>query len=194
MRVSTISILPLAALASGFVIPDESISQQLVIEDNRPIAEKIWDTVPSRQGFKTIIDDTIVAGHNAFDKAVELASETSETVNKKMQCYKSMTAFDTKGWMESAQSAFDMDETLEHHGKSQHPHKPHTPHHGHGHGKPNLTIYELISKSKYTTKLAKLIDEYPNIVKTLNGTVANYTLVCPYCSTHVSSSVYHTLT
>jgi uncharacterized surface protein with fasciclin (FAS1) repeats len=42
-----------------------------------------------------------------------------------------------------------------------------------------LTIYELISKSKYTTKLAKLIDEFPEFVKALNSTAHNYTVFAP---------------
>lgn len=40
-------------------------------------------------------------------------------------------------------------------------------------------MYELISESKYTTKLAKLIDEYDDLVKLLNGTKANYTVFAP---------------
>jgi uncharacterized surface protein with fasciclin (FAS1) repeats len=38
---------------------------------------------------------------------------------------------------------------------------------------------KLISESKYTTKLAKLIDEYDDLVKLLNGTKANYTVFAP---------------
>jgi len=40
-------------------------------------------------------------------------------------------------------------------------------------------VYELISKSKYTTKLAAAIDEFPDLVEVLNGTKANYTLFAP---------------
>lgn len=57
-----------------------------------------------------------------------------------------------------------------HHGK------PHHPPHGE---KPNRTVYELINESKYTTKLAELINEYDDIVKLLNGTKANYTVFAP---------------
>ena len=39
-----------------------------------------------------------------------------------------------------------------------------------------MTVYELIAKSKYTTKLAALINDYPDIVDILNGTEANYTI------------------
>jgi len=42
-----------------------------------------------------------------------------------------------------------------------------------------LTVYQLISESKYTTELAKLINEYPDLVEALNGTKANYTIFAP---------------
>lgn len=42
-----------------------------------------------------------------------------------------------------------------------------------------MTVYELIAKSKYTTKLAKLINDYPDLVEALNGTEYNYTVFAP---------------
>ena len=38
---------------------------------------------------------------------------------------------------------------------------------------------QLINESKYTTKLAKLINEYDDLVQLLNGTKANYTVFAP---------------
>lgn len=63
-----------------------------------------------------------------------------------------------------------------------HPHPPHhgPPHRGRGpHRKSNMTVYQLISTSNYTTKLAKWVDEYPDIVKALNGSESNFTLFAP---------------
>lgn len=59
-----------------------------------------------------------------------------------------------------------------------HPHGPghRRPHKGH---RCNLTVYELISKSKHTTKFAKLVDEHDDIVKLLNSTEAKHTLFVP---------------
>ena len=51
--------------------------------------------------------------------------------------------------------------------------------HGGHHHKPNQTVYQLIAKSKYTTKLAKLIDEFPDLVESLNSTKANFTVFAP---------------
>lgn len=42
-----------------------------------------------------------------------------------------------------------------------------------------LTLHQLINESKYTTKLAKLINEYDDLVELLNGTKANYTVFAP---------------
>lgn len=42
-----------------------------------------------------------------------------------------------------------------------------------------MTIYQLISSSKYTTKLAELVSEDEELIKVLNGTEANYTLFAP---------------
>lgn len=51
---------------------------------------------------------------------------------------------------------------------------------GHGHhDESSHTIYELISKSKYTTKFARLVDDHPGVVELLNGTDSNYTLFVP---------------
>jgi uncharacterized surface protein with fasciclin (FAS1) repeats len=62
----------------------------------------------------------------------------------------------------------------------KHPkHPPHHPGHHRPHKHHNLTVYQLIAGSKYTTKLAKLINEYPDLVETLNGTAANYTVFAP---------------
>ena len=54
------------------------------------------------------------------------------------------------------------------------PKKPHKGHHKH-----NQTVYELIASSKYTTKLAGLINEFDDLVELLNGTSANFTVFAP---------------
>jgi len=62
------------------------------------------------------------------------------------------------------------------------PHPPHEkpPHHKKPHHhKPNETVYQVISRSKYTTKLAKLINEFPEVVEKLNGTESNFTFFAP---------------
>jgi len=69
-----------------------------------------------------------------------------------------------------------------HHGPP-HDGPPHDgpPHHGPPfHHRSNLTIYQLISTSNYTTKFTKLIDTFPDIVEALNSTDAgNITIFAP---------------
>lgn len=64
-------------------------------------------------------------------------------------------------------------------GGGEHPPHHGLPHHPHDGHQPNETIYQLISKSKYTTKLFKLISEDEELVTILNGTAANHTLFAP---------------
>ena len=66
-----------------------------------------------------------------------------------------------------------------HHGPPEHGRPGKGPHHPPHHHKPNMTVYQLIAGSKYTTKLAKLISEYDDLVEALNSTKANYTVFAP---------------
>lgn len=61
------------------------------------------------------------------------------------------------------------------------------------HDFPDLTIYQLISLSNYTTKFYKLVSEYPDLVDTLNSTKANYTLFVPVDSAfdHIPEHHHH---
>ncbi|KAJ8067386.1 hypothetical protein OCU04_004737 [Sclerotinia nivalis] len=184
MKFST-TLLPLAAVSTAFVIPDEQITNQIIIESQT--SSKTWldrisetkDNVFSHaeKSFK----DAVAFSGNALDNAIDSLSEAGEKAQNVIECHHSMSKFDISGWLDSAISAVeDIDifdhphEKPPHHGKPHHPKNPH-----HGHEKPNKTVYELIASSKYTTKLAKLINEYPDIVDALNGTKANYTVFAP---------------
>jgi uncharacterized surface protein with fasciclin (FAS1) repeats len=83
-----------------------------------------------------------------------------------------MTAFDAQSWLDEALDELDTPEE-----KPKKPHHP--PHHRKPHDKTNMNIWQLISKSKYTTKLAKLIGEYDDLVDLLNSTSNNFTLFAP---------------
>jgi hypothetical protein len=180
------TLLPLAALTSAFVFPDEQMTNQMVLESQKEPslfeklqgnAEEIWEGV--EESFK----NAVAFSENALDNAFNAATEAAQQANGVFECHASMTKVDIGGWLSTEMSAPNEIDVFEppkppHHKPPHHRKPPHHGHHGHGH-KSNKTIYQLISSSKYTTKLAKLIDEYPDLVETLNGTAANYTLFAP---------------
>lgn len=160
--------LPLVGLSAAFVLPEAEVMNQVAIE-SRPDAETIFSKIPAKADelvneLGDTINDFVDSSKTVFDQAIDYAKEAGEKVSK--QCHN--VAFDAQSWIESA--ANNVEEFGDHHG--------HHGHHGHDH-KPNQTVYELISKSKYTTKLAALINEYEDIVELLNGTSANFTVFAP---------------
>src|SRR6187402_782473 len=181
----TTTLLPLAAITSAFVIPDEQVASQLVIETQKEpqsFLERLAGNIDNVwSGVEETFKDTVAFPGNAFDNAINAAADVSNKAKTTFECHASMKKFDVQGWLDTAVSTVEEDVDVfdppPHHGR---PRRPRKPHHGHGpHHKPNLTVYQLIAGSKYTTKLAKLIDEYPDLVETLNGTAANYTVFAP---------------
>ena len=162
------AILPFVALSSTLVLPEDEVMSQIAIEP-RPAPEPVLSDRPAKANelvneLEKTVSDTIDSSKTVLDLAIDYANDAGETVSSK--CHE--TAFDTESWIESATT--DVEDFGKHHGR----HGGHGPHH-----KPNLTVYELISKSKYTTKLAALIDEYEDVVELLNGTSANFTIFAP---------------
>lgn len=164
------TLLPLAAISTAFVIPDEQITSQINALQKEPQTflqrvhgniDDVWTGV--EESFK----DAVAFSENAIDNAINAASETAEKAKSTFECRMSMTKFDVNQWLDSAKSTvedLDFDSLVgggdhdPHHPGHDHPKHPphHDPHHDH---KPNLTVYQLIASSKYTTKLAELINE-----------------------------------
>jgi len=188
------TLLPLAALASALVVPDEQVLADLSIEANHRAAHVQEDTAWTK--------DDILASFNKHSKYIsETASDVSADVKSEAKSVlddalafahnvgNSVTdsASDAKSWLDSSvdevYSALEEHDHPPHHGPPHdgppHHGPPHVPHHPPQHGEPNQTVYQLISESKYTTKLAKLINDYPDLVEALNGTKANYTVFAP---------------
>jgi hypothetical protein len=187
-------VLPLAALSTAFVLPSQETLASIQIEDNHR-GNGVYDEVVAtknevlesfKKHFEDVTETTQDAWHkvaetsrHALDEAFSKASEVNDKVHE--------SAFDAQSWIDSEISsfgeAFDGPPRPPHHDDPHHgpPHHddPHhgPPHHGPHHDKPNDTVYGLINSSKYTTKLAELINEFPDLVKELNSTKANY--VCP---------------
>ena len=155
------AVLPLAALATAFVIPDEQVMSKIAVEShNRP--GSIFDKLPSKNQLISESENTfskvLQSSKSVLDSAIESASGTTHELSSKVE----QAAFDTKSWLETEANSIDGG-----HG-----------HHGHHH-EPNMTVYQLIAESKYTTKLAALINQYDDLVTLLNGTAANYTVFAP---------------
>merc|ERR1712230_92385 len=173
MRV--LSILSAAAMASAFVLPDQATLESLAIEEqkvDKPQEHPFWNRVHKAETFWEDLEEEFTKfTHCAKHKFEEVVESTQETAVKHGEQFHN--AFAGDAWLESAEQDLDL---LEHHPQGKKPKRPHHPPH---HGPPNQTVYQLISKSKYTTKLAAAIDEFPDLVDLLNGTKANYTLFAP---------------
>ena len=169
------SFLQLAALGSAIVLPDEKVLQDF---ETRP-RQLGFDHSPSRPAFwgklqdiynrrssdaKDVLERCSHQAKDAFNNATSFGKHLGQAVH---QDY-----FDPEGWLESASEATGDPSLDDVFGSNARP--PHHGRPGHGH-KPNMTVYQLIAESKYTTKLAKLINDYPDLVEALNGTEANYT-------------------
>lgn len=191
-----VTVLSLAAVASAFVIPDQQTLESLAIqteEVEHSVEHPFWDRVHEAEDFWEDLEEeftqTVHCAKHRFTEAVDSMQETAVKYSEDFQ-----SAFAGDAWLDSAEYDHDYDLTESdppHHGPPGHgppghgppghgpPGKGKKPHHPPHHGPPNETVYELISKSKYTTKLAAAIDEFPDLVKLLNGTKANYTLFAP---------------
>jgi uncharacterized surface protein with fasciclin (FAS1) repeats len=172
------SLLPLIGLSSAFIIIDEQFTAFPAVENKQeplskaPCAKKLWED------FLETSSELVESSKNAFDDSLDYASDIGKSAVEAFE-----ETFDTESWLEEEDEdeEFDVFEgpgrrpRRPPHMKPPHHRKPKHPHHG----KPNMTVYQLIAGSKYTTKLAALIDEFDDLVQLLNGTAANYTVFAP---------------
>jgi uncharacterized surface protein with fasciclin (FAS1) repeats len=148
-------------LATALVITEPEVFQNLE-KSGRQLVDNAHN----------VFDNAQSALDNAFSKVKDNAKDVYSKIHH--------AGCDVESWLEGSQfddSVVDFEE---------HPHHPHDgePHHGGPHHpphdqKPNRTVYELINESKYTTKLAKWINEFDDVVQLLNSTKANYTVFAP---------------
>lgn len=165
------------AFATAFVIPDEAIVEQLALQSkpqSRSLVEKFQNNAKTAwTGVEETLKDALSFSENALDNALNNGRGAKEA----FECQMSMTKFDMSGWLSTeTDTAEDIDVFDHPHHRPHHPPPHHDPHKKH---KPNQTVYELIAGSKYTTKLAELINRYPDLVEALNGTAANFTVFAP---------------
>ena len=156
----SVQILSLAALGVAFVIPNEQMLNQVSFE------------APDKGSFRDAISKTVHSTDELFDNVEKGIEQLFEDSSSAFEQAKNRISANTKDltdstsmYMEHLESVFE-----EHDNQFQSTS---------GHNEPNQTVYELIASSKYTTKLAALINDYPDLVDLLNGTKANYTVFAP---------------
>jgi len=173
------TILPIAALATAFIIPDDVLTERIAAQNTKSqtfldriqsSAENVWSEA------QDTLQDAVAYSENAFDRAINAGKKAKDA----FECYMSMTKFDVESWLETKEeNVLDVD-IFDHPHHRPHPPHHHPPHHHNPHKHhPNLTVYQLISSSKYTTKFAELINRYPDIVDALNSTAVNSTVFAP---------------
>ncbi|ROW02963.1 hypothetical protein VSDG_01762 [Cytospora chrysosperma] len=152
----SITLLPLAAAAANaFVIPDIESFSELPVHGVQPHDDASWlDWLPSADSISSSVHNTVDSLSSTIEDAIDNVKGTFEAELESL--------FDEEEDYGMDSSSIDV---------SNRPH--------HGHKKSEKTIYQLISECKYTSKFAKLVDEYDDIVQLLNGTSANYTLFVP---------------
>ncbi len=177
MRVT--HLLPLAITAAALVIPDEATADQLRLD---PQEEPQVDSVPWEDLFgwndirskaEDVVSSLVETSHSTIDQAMAFASEVGEDVKQRMH-----SCGDSNPWNEEIFKT-DPRDWLDDDKKEDTTDHGHHGHHGHHDHKPNMTIYELIKASKYTTRLAQVIDEDGDLVSVLNSTSSNYTFFAP---------------
>lgn len=180
-----------ASLASALVIPDEQVLASLEIEQHREhdttdngLFHHAADILHSSQ--KSVIDGVHEFRH-ALDDALEAAAAAQEQqhgngavgdgyqLDEDDDSYVIQSDYIDHDLGYRYDLLQDVNDNDGEHGRD----RPHHPHHHPHHGQSDLTIYELISRSKYTTKLAKLVDQDEELVQLLNSTKANYTVFAP---------------
>lgn len=194
------SVLPLAAVSSALVLPPEQVLSELKIEDHHGhslldnwVAEFVSAKDDALSSFKSHLDEVTESTQDAWkeisdtdknvlDQAFEQAGIAAESVGNTL----GGAANDLQAYIEDSDLFSAVESDHDHDDASHGPlhHKPGKPGHGKPkhpphHHKPNETVYQLIAGSKYTTKLAKLISEYEDLVEALNSTSANFTIFAP---------------
>jgi uncharacterized surface protein with fasciclin (FAS1) repeats len=183
-----ITLLPLAVIATALVIPDDTFTNQIFTkfqEESKSLLDKLPDKEDVLSQVREAFSEATTFSGNALDTAIHAAIGSGKKALAAFERHSTtMTAFDADAWLDSEASAVEDIEIFESEEKPQLPHhkelqlkkpKRKRPHRG----RSNLTIYELINSSKYTTKFAKLVNEFDDIVGFLNSTNANRTLFVP---------------
>ncbi|KAI1417298.1 FAS1 domain-containing protein [Hypoxylon sp. FL1857] len=147
------ALLPLVATATAIVIPDETTAQQLVLEAE----QEVQKTVSSW-------------GEHVFHSFEGLLSSVEDTLDTTLESLERQTNELRDGILDeiNVDDGSDVTDFLSNYLDKSH----------HGQAS-NLTVYQSIKSSNYTSKFAKLVDDFPDLVDQLNSTSANVTVFVP---------------
>ncbi|KAL6887549.1 FAS1 domain-containing protein [Trichoderma longibrachiatum] len=164
-RFAAIGTLSLAAIqaAHALVVPETAVPNQAPLGASDEVTALIKGDAAMGPHH---LDDDIASAESFFNAVSSIRGHIHDDF--------SQAVADLIGLGYTGDLGTDEDDDGHHHRDHHH----HHPKHPHG-GDSSHTIYELISKSKYTTKFAKLVDDHPHVVDVLNSTKANYTLFVP---------------
>lgn len=178
-----IEVLPFVALGSAFVLPSEQVLADLPIQDqhSRTSVEQWVDKAASTkdevlESFKSHFEDVAETTNNAWKQVSHCAHSTLDAAFDRASNAANAFGNSLDELTDDATAWLEEKELIESGHRGGHGRRPHHPPHHH---KPNETVYQLIAGSKYTTTLAKLISDYPDLVEALNSTKANYTVFAP---------------
>ena len=165
----SVSLLALAAAATAFVTPDQQVFAELqpAARPNHP-AEVSHDDQPFKhygqflEEFRESLGSAFQAAEDSFAEVKDEISELGSSAISSMEDFVEEVMTSPHPFCHEAMGE-----------SADRPHHPHHPPH-----ESEYTIYQLISKSKYTTKFAKLVDEY-DFTDLLNKTAANITVFVP---------------
>ncbi|KAF7130897.1 hypothetical protein CNMCM5793_003767 [Aspergillus hiratsukae] len=163
---------PVLSLCAAIVIPDEQVLSDIAkLDTNKNSVNK--ESTSFLSSIESSIQDAATDFRNALDEALELASDAFNT--QRLQSSASEAASWITNFFDHPTDAENLPKDLKQLPQYLHPRRPFPPHHPSF----NKTIYELIKSSKYTTILAKIVDEDDELVQFLNSTKANHTVFAP---------------
>src|SRR3954462_8664702 len=102
-----IHLLPLVALGTAFVIPDEQILNSLSLEDAAAPRKSVFDNLPSPEEVLEELDDSVTkvlgCARHKFEDAVDYTFDTAAGFNEKFE-----NAFACQSWFDSADYDLDL--------------------------------------------------------------------------------------
>lgn len=178
--------LPLLSVGSAWVIPDQAVLSELPVSSSRTSGRIADGARRLSELIKERVAEAEDGVHNALDQAFAAATTiVTDNAEELNSAYARAWANANDG-VSMILGGGELPDDDPHHPPHHPPgHGPeHPPHHGHPPYHPpdctsNKTIYQLISESKYTTKLAELIRDDEELVEVFNRTATNITVFAP---------------